>query len=60
MRNLTQFIILVSALGLSPLAQAELVTKQIDYKEGDTALSGYLVFDNKKTGKRPGVLVVHE
>lgn len=60
MRNLIQFVILASTLGLSPLAQAELVTKQIDYQDGDTVLSGYLVFDNKITGKRPGVLVVHE
>lgn len=41
-------------------AQAALVEQQIEYRAGDTALKGYLVRDDKFSGKRPGVLVVHE
>lgn len=41
-------------------AQAAVVTKEIDYKANGTTLKGYLVYDDKIKGKRPGVLVVHE
>src|SRR6202051_4344193 len=40
-------------------AQAEIKTQWIDYKEGDTPLRGYLVYDDSIAGKRPGVLLVH-
>jgi dienelactone hydrolase len=37
-----------------------LVTKAVEYKDGDVVLEGWLAYDPKGTGKRPGVLVVHE
>lgn len=43
-----------------PVAQAKLVGKVVHYQEGDTKLSGYLAYDTKFKGKRPGILVVHE
>jgi dienelactone hydrolase len=51
------------ALCLSLIActvQAEVQTKQIDYKVGDTTCKGFLAWDDAIEGKRPGVLVVHE
>ena len=30
------------------------------YKDGDTVLKGFVVYDNAKKGKRPGIVVVHE
>ena len=39
---------------------AEVVGKSVDYLDGDTVLKGYLTYDDKQQGKRPGVLVVHE
>lgn len=41
-------------------AQAQLHTESIVYKQGDTALKGYLVYDTAVAGPRPAVLVVHE
>lgn len=41
-------------------AQAKLVTKDITYKDGDTALSGYYAYDDAAKAPMPGVLVVHE
>lgn len=38
---------------------AAIVEKPIEYKEGNTVLEGYLVYDDAKTGKMPGVVVVH-
>ena len=41
-------------------AQARLVTKNVEYRQGDTVLEGYLAYDDAVKGKRPGVLVIHE
>ncbi len=45
---------------MSQLASAEVQSKVIIYKDGETELQGYLAWDDALTGKRPGVLVVHE
>ena len=37
-----------------------LQTETIAYSSDDAQLTGYLAFDESQTGKRPGVLVVHE
>ncbi len=47
-------------LGVSSVAHAKLVTKIVDYKQGGDTLQGYLAYDDKFTGKRPGVLVAHQ
>jgi len=36
------------------------MTQDIDYRDGDTPLQGYLAWDNSLDGQRPGVLVIHE
>lgn len=41
-------------------AQAGVVTKTVEYRQGDTTLEGYLAYDDSVKGKRPGVLVIHE
>jgi len=38
-------------------AQAAIQVQTVDYKQGDTTLEGWLVFDDAKQGKRPGVIV---
>ena len=35
-----------------------LETEQIVYRDGDGRLTGFLVIDAERAGKRPGVLVV--
>jgi dienelactone hydrolase len=42
------------------LAGAEVQTKEVTYKQGDTELQGFFAWDAQAKGKRPGVLVVHE
>jgi dienelactone hydrolase len=34
--------------------------EEIEYRQGEALLQGYLVYDDAGGGKRPGVLVVHE
>lgn len=50
----------LAILSFMPIAKAELKTQMMEYKQGDTVLEGYLSYDDSFTGKRPGVLVVHE
>ena len=41
-------------------AGARVKTREIEYKQGDTPLHGFLAWNDAAQGKRPGVLVVHE
>lgn len=50
---------LVLAAAAGP-ARAEIKSKDISYEHDGTPLKGYLVWDDAVTGKRPGILVVHE
>ncbi len=49
----------LSSFLLMSAAQAKLVHQNLDYKSGAQSFEGYLVYDDAKTGKRPGVLVAH-
>ena len=51
---------LLAAVLLAAPAGAKLVTKAVDYKDGDVALQGYAVWDDGFKDKRPGILVVHD
>ena len=41
-------------------ARAQIHMETIEYKDGDTTLEGYSVYDESIKGKRPGVLIVHQ
>jgi dienelactone hydrolase len=49
-----------AALALASTAAAEVKTRVVEYRQGDTVLQGMLAWNDSVTGKRPGVLVVHE
>jgi len=51
-------LLLVTACAVS--APAKIVTKTIEYKQGDTILEGCLTYDDSLSGQRPGVLIVHQ
>ena len=51
-------IALAAIAGFQPgKAQAAIKVQTVDYKQGDTTLEGWLVYDDAKQGKRPGVMV---
>lgn len=52
--------LLVSMMAMAGEAEARLVTRTIEYCQGNTVLEGYLAFDDAVTGKRPGIVIVHE
>lgn len=41
-------------------SQADIITKTIDYSDGDIKMKGYLAYDDSIKGQRPGIIVVHE
>ena len=50
-----------AALGLLvTTARADIVTRTVEYKQGDTVLEGFLAYDGAGPAKKPGVLVVHD
>ena len=51
-------ILMVIFLGTT--AEAKVVTRSVAYEQDRVQLEGYLAYDDGITGKRPGVLVVHE
>ena len=40
-------------------AQAEMKREWVEYSHGDTKLKAYMAYDDKVTGKRPAVLMIH-
>lgn len=53
-------VLIASLLFVSATACAEIQTREIKYEHEGTQLTGYMAWDDAITGKRPGVLVVHE
>lgn len=51
---------LLVMLLLATTAQAKIVSRPMAYSDNGTALEGYLAYDDAVSGKRPGILVVHE
>jgi dienelactone hydrolase len=47
-------------IAMGTAASAAIKTKEVEYRQGDTTLQGFLAWDGAAKGKRPGILVVHE
>jgi dienelactone hydrolase len=41
-------------------AQAEMKSEWVEYSHGDVKLKAYMAYDDKVTGKRPAILMVHD
>ena len=50
----------IALLSFVTLANAEVKTEEIEYSHNGTKLTGYLAYDNSRSDKRPGMMVVHE
>ncbi len=59
LRMLTAALAATATLAVAP-AQAEMKTQWVDYSHGDTKLKAYMVYDDKITGKRPAIFMVHD
>jgi dienelactone hydrolase len=54
------FLALAFVLAGATALQAKVIGKTVEYSADGVPLKGYLAYDNSITGKRPGVIVVHE
>ncbi len=53
-------IVLLLLLSWNTQAFGAIIGEPVTYKAGDFAMQGYLAYDDSTSGKRPGILVVHE
>lgn len=52
---------LIAMLGVSiAQASADVVTQEVEYRDGETVLRGYLAYDDTLTEPVPGVLICHQ
>ncbi|PYO80844.1 MAG: dienelactone hydrolase [Gemmatimonadetes bacterium] len=58
LRTLAPFLAAAVALAAGP-AQAEMKHQWVEYSQGGTKLKAYLAYDDKVTGRRPAVLMIH-
>jgi dienelactone hydrolase len=57
MKNLIPTFLLITTILTS---RAAIHTETLEYKQGATTLEGFIAYDDSISGKRPGVLVVHQ
>lgn len=50
----------LAAFAISGIAHAAIKEEPVTYKDGETTLKGFIVSDDAKKGKRPGIILVHE
>lgn len=48
------------ALSFGSIAHAAIQEEAVTYKDGDTVMKGFIVYDDANKAKRPGIIVVHE
>lgn len=58
MTMLRMFLAATFALAAG-VAQAEMKSQWVEYSHGNTKLKAYMVYDDKVTGRRPAVLMIH-
>jgi len=54
------FVLVLTGIWFAGDVQAAVKTKAITYKDGDITLNGTMAWDDSISGKRPGILIVHE
>jgi dienelactone hydrolase len=52
--------LILIGLALASASHAAIVAKEVEYRDGNTPLKGYLAYDDAMKDRRPGLLVVHE
>jgi dienelactone hydrolase len=53
-------LVVLVCLVLAGTVQAAVQTRDVEYRDGETVLQGYMAWDDAVKGKRPGVLVIHQ
>ena len=53
-------LLAVALFALSLNIHAAVKEEPVSYKDGETTMKGFVVYDDAKKGKRPGIILVHE
>lgn len=53
-------LITLFSLLIAPIADAKIVTKEVEYTSNGQVMQGYLAYDDSKKGQLPLVIVIHE
>src|SRR5689334_24692402 len=53
-------ILAAALIALTLPAYAAIKEKPVTYKDGETTMKGFVVYDDAIKGKRPGIVLVHE
>jgi len=56
----TQILGALLALTMTGKALAAIKEEPVTYKDGETTMKGFVVYDDAQKGRRPGIIVVHE
>ena len=54
------FSLFLLGLALASTGRAEVKTETLEYKQGGETLEGFHAYDDSVSGKRPGILIVHQ
>jgi len=57
---MSYFIGIFSLMMLAATGSAQILDQDVEYQDGNTSLERYMAYDQSKSGKRPGVLIVHQ
>ena len=61
MKALVAFIAVLALAGCAMTGSAPSIKEEpVTYRDGNTEMKGFIVYDEARQGRRPGVLVVHE
>lgn len=62
MNRLFAVVAVLALAGCAAMGPQSTAIKEepVTYRDGDTVMKGYIVYDEARQGRRPGVLVVHE
>jgi len=58
--NMKWTLLILIVMMFGNVSYGDIVSKDVEYTSNGTVLQGYLAYDNSISGKRPGILVVHE
>src|SRR5512142_629209 len=60
MPSIARLAAVMAAALVALAARADVVTKTIEYRQGDTVLVGTLAYDSGGPAKKPGVIIFHQ
>ena len=56
----TKILGALCAIAMIGSANAAIKEEPVTYKDGETTMKGFVVYDDASTAKRPGIVMVHE